>query len=144
MKFILLLCMCTMVLFATKLTRSGSTVIDDTNKLMWQDTKADIKELHSHESAILYCKKLNVKGLQNWRLPSVEEYKTIINKNEKNARVMVNRAFRYVKADHYWASDRTWLRNFGVYGYYVFFKSGTIYYQNRNEPKYVKCVRDLR
>jgi len=144
MKIFTLLCIVALSLFASKLTRSGSYVIDDKNKLMWQDTKDNTRLLLTQDHAIEYCEKLNLKGFRDWTLPSVDQYKTIIDKTRVRAQLMINKAFRYTKKDDYWSKDRTWIRNFGAYGYYVLFKSGTIYYQNRTYPKYVRCVRKLK
>ena len=144
MKIFTLLCICMLTLFANKLTRSGNYVIDDKNKLMWQDTRDNTKVIATQDQAIEYCKKLNLGGFRDWELPSVKNYKTIIDKKRVRVQLMINKAFKYVKRDDYWAKDRTWIRNFGEYGYYVFIKSGTIYYQNRTYPKYVRCVRNLK
>lgn len=143
MKFFTLLCIISLTLFAAKLTRSGSYIIDDQNKLIWQDTKDNTNFLLTQEDAIEYCNKLSLSGFSDWRVPSVKEYETIINKKRIASQAKINKAFKYVKLDNYWASDRTWMRNFGLYGYYVFFKSGTVYYQNRTYPKYIRCVRSL-
>ena len=144
MKIFTLLFICTLTLFASKLTRSGNFVIDDKNKLMWQDMRANVKILVTQDHAIEYCEKLNLGGFHDWKLPTIENYETIINKKRIRTQLMINKAFKYVKRDDYWSSDRTWVRNFGAYGYYVFFKSGTVYYQNRTYPKYVRCVRNLK
>jgi len=144
MKIFALLCIVTAVLFATKLTKSGDYVIDDQNKLMWQDTKDNIRTSLTQERAIEYCKNLSLKGFKDWKLPTSEHYETIIDKTRRKEQPMINKAFKYTKRDAYWTSDRTWVRNFGKYGYYVLFKSGTIYYQNRTYEKYVRCVRDIK
>lgn len=144
MKIFTLLFICTLSLFASKMTRSGDYVIDDKNKLMWQDTKDNIKILLTQEEAIKYCEQLRLGSFSDWYLPTVKNYETIINKKRIRTQLMINKAFRYVKRDDYWSSDRTWLRNFGQYGYYVLFKSGSIYYQNRSYPKYPRCVRTLK
>lgn len=144
MKILTLLCFLSLVLFASKLTRSGNYIIDDQNKLMWQDSLENVKILLTQEHSVEYCKKLNFGGFSDWRLPNIEEYTTIINKKRITSQPQINKAFKYIKQDDYWASDRTWIRNFGLYGYYVFFKSGTVYYQNRTYPKYVRCVRSLK
>jgi len=144
MKIFTLLCICALALCATKLTKSGNYVIDDKNKLMWQDMRDNTKILVTQDNAIKYCEKLNLGGFQDWKLPTIKNYETIINKTRTRTQIMINKAFKYIKRDDYWSSDRTWIRNFGAYGYYVFFKSGTVYYQNRTYPKYVRCVRNLK
>ena len=144
MKSIYILLIVANLLLANKLTKSGDYVIDDANKLMWQDTKENIKILLTQEDANKYCENLNLGGFRDWKLPSVKNYKTIIEKKSKRSLLKINKAFKYTKRDNYWAKDRTWIRNFGEYGYYVYFKSGTIYYQNRTYSKYVRCVRNLK
>lgn len=144
MKIFTLICICALTLFAAKLTRSGNYVIDDKNKLMWQDMRENTKILLTQDKAIEYCEKLNLSGFHDWKLPTIENYETIIDKKRTRVQLMINKAFKYVKRDDYWSSDRTWIRNFGAYGYYVLFKSGTVYYQNRTYPKYVRCVRNLK
>ncbi|MGB3752224.1 MAG: DUF1566 domain-containing protein [Arcobacteraceae bacterium] len=144
MKIFTLLCMLAAVLFAIKLTKSGDYVIDDHNKLMWQDTKDNVRIELTQAKAAEYCENLSLKGFRDWKLPTVKNYETIIDKSRIRAQLMINNAFKYAKRDAYWASDRTWTRNFGMYGYYVLFKSGTVYYQNRTYKKYVRCVRNLK
>lgn len=144
MRYFTLVCLFILSLSASSLTRSGEYVIDDTNRLMWQDSKDNEKVLLTQEHAVEYCSKLHFGGFSDWRLPTVKEYKTIIDKSRTKVELMIDKSFRYVLQDDYWASDRTWVRNFGLYGYYVFFKSGAVYYQNRTYPKYVRCVRSLK
>lgn len=130
-------------LYGGSLVKSGNYVIDKANKKMWQDTKENIELLFSQPGAEKYCKQLKLGGYGDWRLPSREDYKQIIDKSRIKDELMISRKFDYALADDYWAKDRTW-RNFGQYGFYIFFKSGAIYYQNRTYPKYVRCVRDLK
>jgi len=91
MKIFTLLCVCTFILFAGKLTRSGNYVIDDKNKLMWQDTKENIKVLLTQEDANKYCENLNLGGFRDWKLPSVKNYKTIIEKKSKRSLLKINK-----------------------------------------------------
>jgi hypothetical protein len=144
MKIFLLLLLISSFLFGVKLTKSGNYVIDDTNKLMWQDTYDNVKLRFTQGEAKEYCESLVLNGFSNWRLPTVENYKTIIDKSRVRQELMINKAFRYILPENYWADDRTWVRNFGLYGYFVFFKSGAIYYQNRSYKKFVRCVRDIK
>lgn len=143
MKFLLFAILFTTLLFSAKLTKSGEYVIDDRNKLMWQDNYDTVKVRATQEQAQQYCKDLSFAGFSDWHLPSREEYTTIIDKTRRDE-IMINHAFKYILPENYWTSDRTWTRNFGLYGYFVFFKSGTIYYQNRTYKKFVRCVRNLK
>ena len=142
MKKLILLLSCCVSLLCGDLVKSGSYVLDKTNNKMWQDTEENVKLLFSQDGAEKYCKNLRLEGYEDWRVPTVEEYRQILDMSRKEE-LKVSRKFTYVQADDYWAIDRTW-RNFGQYGYYVFFKSGAFYYQNRTYPKYIKCVRDLK
>lgn len=144
MKFFLLVIILSSFIFGAKLTRSEEYVIDDQNKLMWQDNYDTVKIRLNQENAVKYCENLSFAGFSDWRLPDREEYKTIIDKTRKDE-LKINRAFKYILPENYWTKDRTWQRNFGRYGYYVFFKSGAIYYQNRVAyKKFVRCVRDIK
>jgi hypothetical protein len=144
MKFLFALLILTSFLFSSKLTKSGDFVIDDTHKLMWQDSMENVNVRDIHDIAIKYCKNLNANSFSNWRLPTVAEYNYIIDRSRKKQEIMIHKSFRYVMKDDYWAADRTWLRNFGRYAYYIFIKSGSIYYQNRTYKKFVRCVRDMK
>ena len=111
---------------------------------MWQDSMDNVKIRVIHDKAIEYCEKLSANGFSDWRLPSTIEYGYIIDKTRIKKQIMIHKAFKYVIKDDYWAADRTWIRNFGRYAYYVFIKSGSIYYQNRTYKKFVRCVRDMK
>ncbi len=130
-------------LLANDLEKSGNTVIDNKNSLIWQDHIDNTKVIVTHPHAVEYCEKLVQSGSSSWRLPSIDEYEYIIDKTRVKEELMINRVFSHIIQDDYWTNDRTWIRNFGRYAYYVFFKSGTVYYQNRTYPKYVRCIRDM-
>lgn len=130
--------------FANQLVKSGDYVLDDANRLMWQDNYDTVKVRLTQPGAVEYCDNLLFAGFSDWRLPSREEYKLIIDKTRKEE-LKINKAFKYILPENYWTRDRTWIRNFGLYGYFVFFKSGAIYYQNRTlYKKFVRCVRTLK
>lgn len=130
--------------YASQLVKSGDYVIDDANRLMWQDSYDTVKVRLDQPNAVEYCENLQFAGFNDWRLPSREEYKLIIDKTRTDE-IMINKAFKYILPENYWTKDRTWIRNFGLYGYFVFFKSGAIYYQNRTAyKKFVRCVRTLK
>jgi len=127
-----------------KLVRNNGYIIDTVNKLIWQDIEDNKKIKLSQEEAINYCKKL---PSGNWHLPTIDEYKTIIYlKRAKKEEIGIKKIFKYVKKSKtgYWTSDRTWLRNFGKYGYYLHIKTAHFFYENRTYKKYVRCVKEYK
>ena len=129
--------------FSADFKRDGSAkvVIDSKNRLMWIDNISVVKTKKNHQDAQKYCDTLDYSGYSNWRLPNIEEFELIVDK--KNERNYINRAFRFNVPDGYWASKAHW-RTFWYYADYMFFVSGTPYYDSRHKLKYVRCVRDIR
>ncbi len=128
-------------LYGAKIYKNGAFVIDKTNNLLWQDSKANIIMLGSQEQAIEYCTKLTSGGYSSWRLPTKDEYNSIIDKTRKDE-IMLNHAFKYVIKEGYWTSTTRW-QNFWRYGYYFFVKSGNLYYENKTYPKFFRCVKEI-
>jgi len=138
MRFFIILIFSSLVLNAS-LNRSTNFVYDTKNNMIWQDNKDNITLLFTHDEAIKYCEKAKFAGKNNWRLATREDYKFIIDKSRKDEH-QINKAFKYSMPVDYWIGESTW-RSFGRYGYYIFFKSGTIYYQNKSYKKFARCVR---
>ncbi len=120
---------------------SRQVVVDTKNKLMWIDSKSVLKTIKTHEEALKYCEDLNFASYSNWRLPTIEEYKIIVDKkNEKN---YINKAFKFNVPDGYWAFRAHW-RTLWFYADYMHFISGTAYFDSRHKKKYVRCVRTMK
>ncbi len=118
-----------------------NVVIDKTNKLMWQDSIGVIKVTKTHKEASVYCKDLVHAGYSDWRLPTIEEFKLIVNK--KNEINNINRKFRYNVPNGYWAEKAHW-RTLWYYADYMHFISGTAYFDSRHKKKYIRCIRDIK
>ena len=141
MRLIFLVLISFIYIFGENFFRNDSYVVDKQHKLMWQDTKDNVFIRKNQNNAIKYCEELNFLDFTNWKLPTREQYKYIIDKKRKDE-LMINRKFKYTLAEDYWTNETTW-RNLGRYGYYVYFKSGVIYYNNKTYLKFVRCVREL-
>jgi len=116
-------------------------VIDQKNQLMWVDKLEILKKKMSHQDATKFCENLQFAGYNNWRIPKIEEYLLIVDKT--NQRTNTNRAFKYKIKSGFWAKKAHW-RTLWFYADYIYFVSGTAYYDSRHKLKYVRCVRDLK
>lgn len=141
MKYLILLLIATL-LYAGNFQRNNDlkVVIDSERKLMWLDNKDTVKLTLSHKEAVPYCEELTYAQFTNWRLPTAEEFETIVDK--KNTKTYINKAFRYNVPTGYWAF-KAHVRTFWFYADYMNFISGTLYYDNRNKKKFIRCVRDM-
>jgi len=137
MKYLIIMLM-PFILFAN-LTKSTNFVYDTSNGMIWQDSVENITLRLSQKEAIKYCENLTLAGKSNWHLASKSDFKYILDKTRKDEH-QIHKAFKYSMPVDYWTSDITW-RNFGRYGYYVFLKSGAIYYDNKTYKKFVRCVK---
>ncbi len=120
---------------------SRNVVVDTENSLMWEDRAENLSVYLSHKDAQNHCEDLKYLGYGNWRLPHIKEYKSIVDKtNEIN---YINKAFKYNLKDWYWASTAHF-RTLWFYADYMYFISGTAYFDSRFKKKYVRCIRDMK
>lgn len=143
MKYLILIILLLNFSLANDFRRDSAlkVVVDTTAKLMWMDDFSNVKIRKNHEEATKYCDTLDFAGYSNWRLPTIEEYEMIVDKS--NDKSYINRVFKYNLPAGYWASKAHW-RTFWYYADYMFFVSGTPYYDSRHKEKFFRCVRDIR
>lgn len=141
LKIFLAFLICIQLSYASSFYRTNFAAVDRGTMLMWQDTEETINLMFTHKEAIEYCENLTLGGFDNWRLPKIDELKTIV--DTKNHPYYINRIFKNKIASGYWARDTLW-RTLNFYAWYMNFLSGTPYYYNRDYHKYVRCVRDIR
>ena len=140
MKYLILFLIFVSLLDAQIYRKSSQVVTDTQNLLMWQDDVSVIKVVKTHDESITYCEELVFAGYSDWRIPKIDEFKTIVDK--KNFKNYINKAFKYNVPDGYWAKKAHW-RTLWFYADYMHFVSGTEYFDSRHKNKYVRCVRKI-
>ena len=79
--------------------RGDGTIFDTRANLLWQQSSST--KQYTWKDAHTYCEKLNLAGYKDWRLPTIEELKTLI---EKEHQPTICPVFE-CKSDWYWSSS---------------------------------------
>ena len=124
--------------FAGDFTRDAAReiVTDSTNNLMWQDDATAGIFTAAWLAAITHCEELSHGGYSDWRLPNINELRSIVAYDRYNP--AIDSAFQNVAASTYWSST---VRAGGTSSaWYVSFDygSGT---SSKTSSHYVRCVR---
>lgn len=116
--------------------------IDNDTYLMW-DTDAIFC---TWNEAFTHIEKLNTeqyKGFNNWRIPTIDELKTLLDKEQHNSGhgsyfYIKPSLVYYTKDGAYWSIDENDINYAEVMDFYVGFKDSA----RKNEKKFLRCVRD--
>ena len=114
------------------------TVTDNNTKLMWSQN-ANLSGTMYWQVAGSYCGVLTLAGHSDWRLPSLSEFKSIIDRNEYDPALPPGNPFTNVQSLYYWSST--------PYEYYlnsawtVIMLNGTVYDYPKATSYFVWPVR---
>jgi len=111
-------------------------VIDTKTKLMWVWNGNLAGRVMNWKDAIYYCKNLKYAGYTDWRLPEIEELKTLIKKDERPR--IDNKAFD-CRDSWYWSV--TEYAPYTTFAMLVNFYNGTVINNDKTLFNYVRCVR---
>ena len=135
MKIILLIMIGLSILHAD-FTKSGDIVRDNVSKLQWQDDA--VGSTMTWESAIGLCEGLTLGGHSDWRLPNINELKSIADRSKVNPAIVTG--FTNTSSGNDWSST-TYERD-KSYVWIVNFRYGGVHYNSKGNSNYVRCVRD--
>ena len=116
-------------------------VIDSTTGLVWQDNSENNTTEYTWQEAIDYCEGLSLAGDDDWRLPNINEFKTIIDRSKIELAIVDG--FEYIGVDNsyiYWSSS-SFLNDENDEAWVVFFNNGIVSKELKDESGYVRCVR---
>jgi hypothetical protein len=116
----------------------NGTVTDKSTQLMW--TKAPKTMPETYENAVNYCQRLNIKGLCCWRLPTIEEWKQMVDHSQQNPALPPDHPFESIHTSiGYWSKTS---HRFGPqYKYKMKLWYGKTGYMNKSQRALVWPVR---
>jgi len=149
MKQILLTTIALSGILLADFTRSDSIVTDSVTGLQWQDEPYTNDELTAYnnntengkvlfwQTAITYCENLTLDSYDDWRLPNLNELKSLVDRTKSNP-VIVN-GFVNSSSNDYWSSTTN--VDYSNFAWIVFFDYGNVSYNYKDDSYYVRCVR---
>ena len=145
-----LLFMHTTALTSGRFNDNGNGTITDTKTgLIWQQDGKISGKLRWND-AWAYCKKLLLAGYSDWRLPKIDELKSLLNIkvgtgtkiNEKHRDVYLNNnGFKNIQASQYWSASTYVYRDFSAYS--VLMYNGLAGDDKKSKANYVLAVRSM-
>lgn len=123
---------------ATPFTKTSNIVTDNRTTLQWQDNTESNSTVKSWEEAIAYCEVLTLDGNSDWRLPNVNELKSIVDRTKKEP--AIDTTFEYVSSAYYWSSTTN--LGYKTQAVQVSFLDGRTDSAVKADSKSVRCVRN--
>jgi hypothetical protein len=133
---VILLIMIGLSLLKADFTKTGDIVKDSVSKLEFQDDAVGSRMIW--ESAVAHCEALDLGGHSDWRLPNINELKSIVDRS-KVSPAIVN-GFENTSSSSYWSSTSYEGDKYGAWG--IGFSVGSVYGDVKGYIYYVRCVRD--
>ncbi len=112
------------------------TVTDKLTGLMWIKGET---EAMTWQAALDYVKTLNTGGHADWRLPNVEELRSLVDYSQVDPSLPQGHLFTNARAASYWSSTTN--AGYTVDAWYVYFLDGSVDSSNKSGHYYVRAVR---
>ncbi|MDH5655359.1 MAG: DUF1566 domain-containing protein [Spirochaetia bacterium] len=133
------------------IANADNTVTDRATGLVWQKCSRGQKtdnlcsgmaSLATWKTAITYCKNLTLAG-KTWRLPNVNELKSIVDRSKTNSTTINLTYFPATAAGYYWSAS-AYIQD-SKYAWTVFFFPDIVNFNNKTSNRktnhyYVRCV----
>lgn len=135
----LALCIASTVFGANGVHRDGAKgiVIDTRTGLVWQDDAAAATTTATWANAITICENLVLGGYSDWRLPNINELKSI--RDMSRSSPAIEATFANTASNYYWSSTSYAADTTNAWD--VDFGNGVVDWFNKTGSGYVRCVR---
>jgi hypothetical protein len=114
------------------------TVTDTYTGLVWQQDEGGKMDWMS---AMKYCERLSLRGYTDWRLPGINELKSVVDDGKQNPAIDTV-YFPDARPSAYWSSSSYPLDD--RYAWIVFFSHVFLENHHKSNSYRVRCVRELR
>ncbi len=120
-----------------ELVMGDEAVLDRETGLVWQRNTDD--NPYDWYNAQIICYYIDIGGRGGWRLPSIEELRTLVDRTQ-SSRLPDGHPFLNAKSDKYWSS--TIVPDSITEAFYVYFSDGmTLLDRAKTKNHYVRAVR---
>ena len=120
-----------------QLVLDDAAVLDKETGLVWEQSPDTTTQIWS--TAIYYAYNKNVGGRGGWRLPTIEELRSLVDPTQSNPALPSGHPFTNVQSDYYWSSTTN--VNPTSNAWYVGFYNGNVNTANKGGSFYVWYVR---
>ncbi len=115
--------------------KGNGTIFNQTTGLIWQKTEGGKR---TWEGAIVYCENLILGGFEDWRLPDINELRSLVDRSKYNPAID-KIYFPDITPSVYWSSSTPPSHN--DYAWFVSFHTGNVNNYSKSYSYYVRCVR---
>lgn len=129
------------------------TVTDNKTRLMWTKNgwRLDFFSAATWTEARKKCESFRLGGYRNWRLPTIEEWKSLIDPNNENPAIVEPNPFvnivghlpYWTQTEFSYGRNHTLKKKYYLETYTVLLYSGTINHQKTSERAFILPVRSL-
>jgi hypothetical protein len=116
-----------------------AAVLDKETGLVWAKNANMAQETKTWQYAINYCRNLNIGGRIGWRLPTVEELSSLVDKSQTDPALPDDHPFDNVQSSRYWSS--TTYEDDSGYAWNVRMSNGLVLFNDKSLYYYVWPVR---
>jgi len=127
-----------LLLLSTTLLFSATSKLDENSGLVWQDDQSIAKVERSYSGAIEYCKDLKIDGFDDWRLPTLKEFYTIV--DLRRNRPAIKGGFEMRVDDKFWTTT-LFVKNPKKEAWRINMSFGEAEPYNQNRSYRIRCVR---
>lgn len=119
------------------LVLENEAALDKETGLVWQrNTDDTIRDYYVAET---YCYGLNLGGRMGWRMPTMEELTSLVDRSQINPALPTGHPFTNPRSSSYWSSSTH--AGYPDYAWHVHFDNGDVNWHHKSTNYYVRCVR---